>query len=45
MCGTIALRKILSSNSSPPIQEVIDAGAVDRLLELIDWTDWPQIQY
>lgn len=39
------LRKLLSIEHQPPIQEVIDAGAVPILIEWIQRFDFPQLQF
>lgn len=37
-------RKLLSIEKDPPIQQVIDAGVVPRLLELLQRDDCPELQ-
>ena len=36
LIGVRSLRKLLSKEINPPIQEVIEAGLVDKLVELLD---------
>ena len=36
LIGVRSLRKLLSKENNPPIQEVIEAGLVDKLVELLD---------
>ena len=38
-------RKVLSLEHNPPIQEVIDAGAVPHLIRFIQLFDQPQVQF
>lgn len=40
-----ALRKMLSVHESPPIQQVIDAGVLSRVIEGIQRFDFSQLQY
>jgi len=42
--GMIGVRKILSIADSPPIQAVIDAGLVPRMIEYVKQQDFPQLQ-
>ena len=42
--GMIGVRKILSIADSPPIQAVIDAGLVPKMIEYIKQQDYPQLQ-
>lgn len=42
--GMIGVRKILSIVESPPIQAVIDAGLVPRMIEYVKQTEYPQLQ-
>ena len=42
--GMIGIRKILSIVENPPIQAVIDAGLVPRMIEYVQQTDFPQLQ-
>lgn len=42
--GMIGIRKILSIVDNPPIQAVIDAGLVPRMIEYIKQTNYPQLQ-
>eukprot|EP01133_Synstelium_polycarpum_P004369 gene4369-5108_t len=44
--ATISLRRLLSVEDSPPIQQVIDSGAVvPRIISLLQIYDHPQLQY
>lgn len=40
----IGVRKILSIADSPPIQAVIDAGLVPRMIEYVKQQEYPQLQ-
>ena len=42
--GIIGVRKILSVLNNPPIQIVIDAGLVPRMIEYVRQTAYPQLQ-
>lgn len=42
--GMIGIRKILSVAENPPIQAVIDAGLVPRMIEYVKQTEYPQLQ-
>lgn len=42
--GIIGIRKILSIVDNPPIQAVIDAGLVPRMIEYIKQQNYPQLQ-
>ena len=42
--GLIGIRKILSVADNPPIQSVIDAGLVPRMIEYVKQNDYPQLQ-
>jgi hypothetical protein len=42
--GMIGVRKILSIAENPPIQAVIDAGLVPKMIEYIKQQDYPQLQ-
>eukprot|EP00919_Chromeraceae_sp_WS-2016_P028827 GHVR01068282.1.p1 GENE.GHVR01068282.1~~GHVR01068282.1.p1 ORF type:complete len:106 (-),score=13.57 GHVR01068282.1:995-1312(-) len=42
--GLIGIRKILSIAENPPIQAVIDAGLVPRMIEYVKQTMYPQLQ-
>jgi importin subunit alpha-6/7 len=42
--GMIGVRKILSVAENPPIQAVIDAGLVPRMIEYVKQSDYPQLQ-
>lgn len=43
--ATTNLRKILSMERSPPIDEVINANVVPRLVQLLQVTDNPALQF
>ena len=42
--GVIGIRKILSIEISPPIQSVIDANLVPKLLEFMERSEHPSLQ-
>lgn len=42
--GLIGIRKILSIAENPPIQPVIDAGLVPKMIEYVKQTEYPQLQ-
>ena len=42
--GVIGIRKLLTSKSNPPIQQVIDAGLVPKLIAYAKQSDYPQLQ-
>ena len=42
--GVIGIRKILSVPENPPIQPVIDAGLVPRMIEYVKQKEYPQLQ-
>jgi hypothetical protein len=42
--GIIGIRRILSVAATPPIQKIIDAGVVPKLIELIGQEQYPQLQ-
>jgi hypothetical protein len=42
--GMIGIRKILSIAENPPIQAVIDAGLVPKMIEYIKQQEYPQLQ-
>lgn len=42
--GMIGVRKILSVAENPPIQAVIDAGLVPRMIEYVKQSEYPQLQ-
>jgi HEAT repeat protein len=43
--ATTTFRKLLSIEHNPPIQEVIDANVVPRLVEFLTYNDQPQLQF
>ena len=42
--GLIGIRKILSIAENPPIQSIIDAGLVPKMIDYIKQNDYPQLQ-
>lgn len=42
--GIIGIRKLLSRAQNPPIQIVIDAGLVPKLIKYVQQTEYPQLQ-
>lgn len=42
--GIIGIRKVLSNNDNPPIQAVIDANLVPRMIELVKQTQYTYLQ-
>lgn len=42
--GIICIRKILTHKKNPPIQQVIDAGLIPKLIAYAKQTDYPQMQ-
>jgi importin subunit alpha-1 len=42
--GIIGVRKILSIADCPPIQAVIDAGLVPKMIEYVKQQEYPQLQ-
>lgn len=42
--GLIGIRKILSIAENPPIQPVIDAGLVPKMIDYIKQEEYPQLQ-
>jgi len=43
--GTTKLRKLLSIENNPPVQETISAGLVPRLVDFLRCTDSPALQF
>jgi importin subunit alpha-1 len=43
--GVIGFRKLLSKENNPPIQSVIDANVVPRLIYFLSRADVPKIQF
>lgn len=43
--GATELRQLLSIEKNPPIQEVVDAGVVPRLAEMLNMDQYPQLQF
>jgi importin subunit alpha-6/7 len=42
--GMIGIRKILSIAENPPIQAVIDAGLIPKMIAYVKQTEYPQLQ-
>jgi len=42
--GVVGIRKMLSVNQDPPVKEVVDAGALKSLVEILMRTDAPKLQ-
>jgi importin subunit alpha-2 len=42
--GMIGISKILQTNANPPIQEVIDANLVSKIVGFLESTNSPQLQ-
>ncbi len=42
--GMIGVRKILSIAENPPIQAVIDAGLVPKMISFVKQSEYPQLQ-
>lgn len=43
--GVVGLRRLLATETASPIQEIIDAGTVPKLIDLIGIVDKPHIQF
>ncbi|GFP80626.1 importin subunit alpha [Phtheirospermum japonicum] len=43
--ATIQLRRLLSIERNPPIEEVIQSGVVSRFVEFLGRDDYPQVQF
>ncbi|KYQ91985.1 putative importin subunit alpha B [Tieghemostelium lacteum] len=43
--ATVAFRKLLSIERSPPIEQVIETGIVPLLVKFLYWHDFPQLQF
>ena len=43
--GVLMCRKLLSVNENPPIQAIVDAGVVPRLVSLLGRDDWVELQF
>jgi importin subunit alpha-1 len=43
--GVLMIRKLLSVNDNPPIQEVVDAQVVPFLVQLLRRDDWEELQF
>ena len=43
--GTLMIRKLLSVESNPPIQEVVDTGVIPYFVEFLKMDDYPQLQF
>jgi hypothetical protein len=42
--GVIKIRKLLTQKGNPPIQQVIDAGLIPKLIAYAKQSDYPQLQ-
>ncbi len=42
--GMVGIRKILSKADNPPIQAVIDAGLVPKMISYVKQSEYPQLQ-
>ncbi len=42
--GVIQIRKLLTMKGNPPIQQIIDAGLIPKLIAYSKQTDYPQLQ-
>lgn len=42
--GAIGIRQLLCKKRNPPIQKIIDAGIVPKLIEFAKQSDFPQLQ-
>ncbi|KAI8792170.1 importin subunit alpha-1-like [Biomphalaria glabrata] len=43
--ATVSVRKLLSKEKNPPIDRVIEAGLVDKLVKFLDCNDKPNLQF
>lgn len=43
--GVLMIRKLLSVNEAPPIQEVVDSGIVPTLISYLPRDDWVDLQF
>lgn len=45
LMGTEVIRRMLSIATNPPIQEVIDSGLLPKIIEFLEVTSMPQLQF
>lgn len=43
--GTLMIRKLLSVEKNPPYNQVTESGVVPRLVELLERSDFPELQF